>query len=91
MKKLLAVLTMALVTTSVTAQIKVGVTLAATGPAASLGIPERNVFALVPKTLAGMPVEVILLDDATDPSAAVALVLRLPYFAEQLLQSTEGR
>jgi hypothetical protein len=28
---------------------------------------------------------------ATDPSAAVALVLRLPYFAEQLLQSTEGR
>ena len=48
MKKLLAVLTMALVTTSVTAQIKVGVTLAATGPAASLGILERNVFALVP-------------------------------------------
>ncbi len=71
MKKLLAVLTMALVTTSVAAQIKVGVTLAATGPAASLGIPEKNVFALVPKTLGGMTVEVILLDDATDPSAAV--------------------
>jgi branched-chain amino acid transport system substrate-binding protein len=71
MKKLLAVLTLALVTTSVAAQIKVGVTLAATGPAASLGIPEKNVFALVPKTLGGMAVEVILLDDATDPSAAV--------------------
>jgi branched-chain amino acid transport system substrate-binding protein len=71
MKKLLAVLTLALLTTSVAAQIKVGVTLAATGPAASLGIPEKNVFALVPKTLGGMAVEVILLDDATDPSAAV--------------------
>ncbi|MBN8476891.1 ABC transporter substrate-binding protein [Sulfuritalea sp.] len=71
MKKLLAVLTLALVTTSVAAQIKVGVTLAATGPAASLGIPEKNVFALVPKTLGGMAVEIILLDDATDPSAAV--------------------
>jgi branched-chain amino acid transport system substrate-binding protein len=71
MKKLLAVLTMALVTTSAAAQIKVGVTLAATGPAASLGIPEKNVFALLPKTIAGVPVDVILLDDATDPSAAV--------------------
>lgn len=71
MKKLFAVLAMALVTTSVAAQIKVGVTLAATGPAASLGIPEKNVFALLPKTLAGMAVEVIILDDATDPSGAV--------------------
>lgn len=71
MKKLLAVLAMALVSTSVAAQIKVGVTLAATGPAASLGIPEKNVFALLPKTIAGVPVEVIILDDATDPSAAV--------------------
>ena len=71
MKKLLAVLTVALVSTSVAAQIKVGVTLAATGPAASLGIPEKNVFALLPKTIAGVAVEVILLDDATDPSAAV--------------------
>ena len=57
MKKLLAVLTMALVTTSVAAQIKVGVTLAATGPAASLGIPEKNVFALLPKTIAGVPAD----------------------------------
>lgn len=77
MKKLFAILTMALVTTSVAAQIKVGVTLAATGPAASLGIPEKAVFALVPKTLGGVAVEVIILDDATDPSAAVKNTYKL--------------
>ncbi len=71
MKKLLAVLATALVATSVAAQIKVGVTLAATGPAASLGIPEKNAFALLPKTIAGTPVEFFILDDATDPSGAV--------------------
>jgi branched-chain amino acid transport system substrate-binding protein len=51
--------------------IKVGVTLSATGPAASLGIPERNTFALMPKTIAGRKVEYIVLDDATDTTNAV--------------------
>ena len=51
--------------------IKVGVTLSATGPAASLGIPERNTFALMPKTIAGHKVEYIVLDDATDTTNAV--------------------
>ena len=46
------------------AQIKVGVTLSATGPAASLGIPEKNTIALMPKTIAGQKVEYIVLDDA---------------------------
>jgi hypothetical protein len=32
------------------ADINVGVTLSATGPAASLGIPEKNTFALMPPT-----------------------------------------
>ena len=54
-----------------TAQIKVGVTVSATGPAASLGIPEKNTFALLPKTIAGQSVEYIVLDDATDPTTAV--------------------
>jgi branched-chain amino acid transport system substrate-binding protein len=51
--------------------IKIGVTLSATGPAASLGIPERNTFALLPKTIAGHKVEYIVLDDATDTTNAV--------------------
>jgi branched-chain amino acid transport system substrate-binding protein len=54
-----------------TAQIKVGVTLSATGPAASLGIPEKNTFPLLPKTIAGKTVEYIVLDDASDSTTAV--------------------
>ena len=51
--------------------IKVGVTVSATGPAASLGIPERNTFALMPKTIGGKPVEYLILDDASDTTTAV--------------------
>jgi branched-chain amino acid transport system substrate-binding protein len=51
--------------------IKVGVTVSATGPAASLGIPERNTFALVPQTIAGRKVQYIVLDDASDTTSAV--------------------
>jgi branched-chain amino acid transport system substrate-binding protein len=62
----------ALGTAQVAAQdIKVGVTLSATGPAASLGIPERNTFALVPQTIAGRKVQYIVLDDASDTTTAV--------------------
>src|SRR3546814_1456009 len=53
------------------AQIKVGVTLASTGPAASLGIPERNTVALLPTEVAGQKIEWIVLDDATDTTQAV--------------------
>jgi branched-chain amino acid transport system substrate-binding protein len=56
---------------SAAAQIKVGVSVSATGPAASLGIPEKNTISLLPKTIAGKTVEYIVLDDATDPTTAV--------------------
>lgn len=59
-------------TAQVAAQdIKVGVTLSATGPAASLGIPERNTFALVPQTIGGRKIQYIVLDDASDTTTAV--------------------
>jgi branched-chain amino acid transport system substrate-binding protein len=54
------------------ADINVGVTLSATGPAASLGIPEKNTIALLPTTLAGQKVNYIVLDDASDTTNAVA-------------------
>jgi len=53
------------------ADITVGVSLSATGPAASLGIPEKNTFALLPTTIAGEKVKWLVLDDATDTSTAV--------------------
>jgi len=50
--------------------VKVGVSLSATGPAASLGIPSKQVIELLPKTLGGLPAQYIVLDDATDASTA---------------------
>ncbi len=57
--------------TAAVAQINVGVTISATGPAASLGIPERNTIALMPKTIGGETVNYIVLDDASDTTQAV--------------------
>lgn len=59
------------------ADINVGVTLSATGPAASLGIPEKNTFALMPQTLGGQKVNYIILDDASDTTTAVANARKL--------------
>ena len=59
------------------ADINVGVTVSATGPAASLGIPEKNTVALMPKTIAGHKVNYIVLDDASDTTAAVSNTRKL--------------
>ncbi|MDE2372416.1 MAG: ABC transporter substrate-binding protein [Burkholderiales bacterium] len=59
------------------AQIKIGVTLSATGPAVSLGVPENNTIALLPQTIAGKTVQYIVLDDASDTSTAVSNTRRL--------------
>jgi len=59
------------------ADINVGVTLSATGPAASLGIPEKNTIALMPKTIAGQKINYIVLDDASDTTAAVTNTRKL--------------
>jgi branched-chain amino acid transport system substrate-binding protein len=59
------------------ADINVGVTVSATGPAASLGIPEKNTVALMPTTIAGQKVNYIVLDDASDTTKAVANTRRL--------------
>ncbi|MBE7421674.1 MAG: ABC transporter substrate-binding protein [Zoogloeaceae bacterium] len=52
------------------ADIKIGVTLCTTGPAASLGIPVKKGLELLPRTIAGENIQWIILDDATDPTAA---------------------
>ncbi|MDP3514763.1 MAG: ABC transporter substrate-binding protein [Sulfuritalea sp.] len=53
------------------ADITVGVLVGATGPGASLGIPYKNTFSVLPGTIGGEKVRYIILDDATDPSTAV--------------------
>ncbi|RZT98141.1 ABC transporter substrate-binding protein [Rivibacter subsaxonicus] len=64
-------LALALAALAAQADINVGITLSATGPAASLGIPERNAVALLPTTVAGQKINYIVLDDASDTTAAV--------------------
>ena len=59
------------------ADINVGVILSLTGPAASLGIPEKNALSLVPKQIAGEKVNLLILDDASDPTSAVQNVKKL--------------
>lgn len=68
---LTATLAVALFASAAQAQIKVGVTVSATGPAASLGIPEKNTFALMPREIAGQKIEYVILDDASDTTTAV--------------------
>jgi len=77
LRSLIAVSVLAASSGAAVAQIKIGVTLSTTGPAVSLGIPEKNTIALLPKTIAGKSVEYIVLDDASDSSAAVVNTRRL--------------
>lgn len=53
------------------AEITIGVSLGTTGPGASLGVPYKNAFQLIPKTLGGEPVRYIILDDESKPDNAV--------------------
>jgi len=59
------------------AQLKVGIVVSATGPAASLGIPQKNTAALLPKEMSGQKVEYFVLDDASDTTTAVKNIKKL--------------
>src|SRR3954452_7682499 len=51
-------------------EIVIGITVTTTGPAAALGIPERNALDFVAKEIGGVPLKVIVLDDGGDPTNA---------------------
>ena len=53
-----------------TNEITIGISIVTTGPAAALGIPERNALEFVTKEIAGHPLKLIVLDDAGDPTTA---------------------
>ena len=53
-----------------TNEITIGISVTTTGPAAALGIPERNALEFVPKEIGGVPLKIIVLDDGGDPTAA---------------------
>ncbi|MGE5866315.1 MAG: ABC transporter substrate-binding protein [Rhizobacter sp.] len=52
------------------AEITIGISLSQTGPSASLGIPQKNSLPFWPETIGGEKVRLVVLDDASDPTAA---------------------
>ena len=69
--KTLAAAAAALLAGTALADVNVGVTISLTGPASALGIPEGNQFKLWPATIGGEKVNLIILDDASDPGKGV--------------------
>jgi branched-chain amino acid transport system substrate-binding protein len=53
-----------------TSEITIGISISTTGPAAALGVPERNALEFVPKEIGGVPLKLIVLDDGGDPTNA---------------------
>ncbi|MEO7939281.1 MAG: ABC transporter substrate-binding protein [Burkholderiaceae bacterium] len=52
------------------ADIRIGISLPLTGPTSALGIPLKNAIAMWPTSIGGEKLDVIILDDATDPTQA---------------------
>ena len=71
-KTLIAVAVTALASTAALADINIGVSLSLTGPGSGLGIPMQNQLKLFPSTIAGEKVNLIILDDASDPGKGAA-------------------
>src|SRR5258708_34629520 len=51
-----------------TNEITIGISITTTGPAAALGIPERNSLDFVPKEIGGVPLKVIVLAEGRPPA-----------------------
>jgi len=59
------------------ADITIGVTISTTGPAASLGIPQKNTLELLPTSIGGEKIKWVVLDDASDTTKAVTNTRKL--------------
>jgi branched-chain amino acid transport system substrate-binding protein len=70
-RTLIATLLAACAAPAALADITIGASISLTGPTSALGIPTKNGMELWPKTIAGEKVNLIILDDATDPTLAV--------------------
>jgi branched-chain amino acid transport system substrate-binding protein len=58
-------------------EVKIGITLSITGPAAALGTPQRNTVQVLPEKIGDATLRLIVLDDAGDPSIATTNARRL--------------
>jgi branched-chain amino acid transport system substrate-binding protein len=76
-RRLIAGVAVSLIAVAAHAQLKVGIDLSSTGPAAAIGITSKNAMLMWPKTIAGQNAEYIILDDGSDPGAAVRNIRKL--------------
>jgi branched-chain amino acid transport system substrate-binding protein len=67
LNKTLIALAAALASAAALADVNIGVSLSLTGPGSGLGIPMQNYYKIFPQTIAGEKVNLIILDDASDP------------------------
>jgi branched-chain amino acid transport system substrate-binding protein len=77
LRRALASSVLAVLSAGAQAQLKVGIDLSSTGPAATIGITSKNAMLMWPKTIAGQQAEYIFLDDGSDPGAAVRNIRKL--------------
>ena len=71
LKSLAAAAAALVLSSAALADVNIGVSLALTGPGSGLGIPMQNQMKLWPATIGGEKVNIIILDDATDPGKGV--------------------
>ena len=71
LKTWLATAALAALAAAAQADVTIGVSVPLTGPTSALGIPSKNGISLWPATIAGEKLNVIVLDDATDPTVGV--------------------
>jgi branched-chain amino acid transport system substrate-binding protein len=76
-RTLLAAAVTLLATGAALADVNVGVVLSLTGPGSGLGIPMQNQMKMWPQQVAGEKVNLIILDDASDPGKGVSNAKRL--------------
>ncbi len=67
LNKTLIALAAVLASAAALADVNIGVSLSLTGPGSGLGIPMQNYYKIFPQTIAGEKVNLIVLDDASDP------------------------
>ncbi len=72
LKTLVAAAAALLMAAPALADVNIGVSLSLTGPGSGLGIPMQNYYKLFPQTIAGEKINLIILDDATDPGKGVS-------------------
>ena len=72
LKKTLLALAITASSAAALADINIGVSLSLTGPGSGLGIPMQKQLQLFPKSIGGEKVNLVILDDATDPGKGAA-------------------